>query len=99
MKIFSRKFPCNPLICLDYDDRIQGNPSFSNPLGARLSQREGERPRKPRIAGASEAARPGAQSTIGITVDITVTVYLLPNRQLTSPSQAIVKSERRGDAS
>ena len=30
-KIVSQKFPCNPLISLDSDERIQGNPSFSNP--------------------------------------------------------------------
>ncbi len=30
-KIFSAKFPRKPLIRLDSDERIQGNPSFSNP--------------------------------------------------------------------
>jgi len=30
-KIFLPKFPRNPLIRLDSDERIQGNPSFSNP--------------------------------------------------------------------
>jgi hypothetical protein len=30
-KIFSQKFPRNPLIRLDADERIQGNPSFSKP--------------------------------------------------------------------
>ena len=30
-KIISQKFPCNPLKRLDSDERIQGNPSFSNP--------------------------------------------------------------------
>jgi hypothetical protein len=31
MKIFSAKFHHKPLISLDSDERIQGNPSFSNP--------------------------------------------------------------------
>ena len=30
-KIISAKFPCNPLKRLDSDERIQGNPNFSNP--------------------------------------------------------------------
>ncbi len=30
-KKFLRKIACNPLISLDSDERIQGNPSFSNP--------------------------------------------------------------------
>jgi hypothetical protein len=29
-KIFSALYPCNPLISLNPDERIQGNPSFSN---------------------------------------------------------------------
>jgi hypothetical protein len=31
MKNLSQKFSRNPLISLDSDERIQGNPSFSNP--------------------------------------------------------------------
>jgi hypothetical protein len=30
-KFHSAKIPCNPLKRLDSDERIQGNPSFSNP--------------------------------------------------------------------
>ena len=30
-EIISQKFPCKSLIRLDSDERIQGNPSFSNP--------------------------------------------------------------------
>ena len=35
------KIPCNPLISLDSDERIQGNPSFSNPQNLGFSQRNG----------------------------------------------------------
>jgi hypothetical protein len=35
-KIFLPNFPCNPLKRLDSDERIQGNPSFSNPRFDRI---------------------------------------------------------------
>ena len=35
-KIIAARFPRNPLIRLDPDERIQGNPSFSNPISGRF---------------------------------------------------------------
>jgi hypothetical protein len=49
-KIFSALYPCNPLISLNPDERIQGNPSFSNGHWRGGSQRNGGRPRKPKSA-------------------------------------------------
>ncbi len=46
-EFFSRRIPCNPLISLDSDERIQGNPSFSNP----------------RFCGSPRRKRPGAKET------------------------------------
>jgi len=37
-KKFFREIPCNPLKRLDSDERIQGNPSFSNPARPRKSK-------------------------------------------------------------
>jgi hypothetical protein len=45
-KFFSRKIPRNPLKRFDSDERIQGNPSFSNPQKRGLSRSNGLRPRK-----------------------------------------------------
>jgi hypothetical protein len=44
-QIFSPKIPCNLLINLDSGERIQGNPSFSNP---RFGGFQSERSREPR---------------------------------------------------
>ncbi len=46
-KKLSAKIPCNSLISLDSDERIQGNPRKSNPLKRGFSQRNGPDPRKP----------------------------------------------------
>jgi hypothetical protein len=57
---FSTKIPCNPLKRLDSDERIQGNPSFSNPHKRGFSRSKGHVPRKPkRIAQASRTGRVG----------------------------------------
>ncbi len=45
-KNFSTKIPRNPLISLDSDERIQGNPRKSNPQKQGFSQRNGDSPRK-----------------------------------------------------
>ena len=47
-KFSSRENPHNPLISLDSDERIQGNPRKSNPHKRGFSQRNGEAPRKPK---------------------------------------------------
>jgi hypothetical protein len=47
-KNFSPKIPRNPLISLDSDEGIQGNPSFSNPQKLGFSPPNGEAPRKPK---------------------------------------------------
>jgi hypothetical protein len=47
-KKFSTKIARNPLISLDSDERIQGNPSFSNPQKLGFSPPNGEAPRKPK---------------------------------------------------
>jgi hypothetical protein len=44
----SAKIPCNQLIRLDSDERIQGNPRKSNPHKRGFSQRNGGPPRKPK---------------------------------------------------
>ena len=49
--------PSQPLIRLDSDERIQGNPSFSNPQNLGFSQRNGDVPRKPK-PGRRTASRP-----------------------------------------
>src|ERR1700727_2173845 len=64
------KISCNPLISLDSDERIQGNPSFSNPQNLGFSQRNGtfqenpnrvnERCRDRRRNAATERPKPRA---------------------------------------
>jgi hypothetical protein len=44
----SRFMPRNPLISLDSDERIQGNPRKSNPHDRGSSQRNSDEPRKPK---------------------------------------------------
>jgi hypothetical protein len=53
-KFLATRILRNPLKMLDSDERIQGNPSFSNPPLAGLSSRNGGLPR------VSKGARPGA---------------------------------------
>jgi hypothetical protein len=53
---FQAKIPCNPLKRLDSDERIQGNPSFSNPKKRRFSRQTAstqENPNRPAGAGAA----------------------------------------------
>src|ERR1700722_11699788 len=47
-KNFDRFMPRNPLISLDSDEEIQGNPRKSNPHNWGFSQRNGQEPRKPK---------------------------------------------------
>jgi hypothetical protein len=63
-KNFPRKIPRNPLISLDSDERIQGNPRKSNPHKQGFSRRNGEAPRKPKLIDAfrQRLLRPGRQS-------------------------------------
>jgi hypothetical protein len=42
------KIQRNPLKMLDSDERIQGNPSFSNPHKQGFSRPNGQEPRKPK---------------------------------------------------
>jgi hypothetical protein len=60
-KNYPRAKPRNPLISLDSDERIQGNPRKSNSRQLGFSQRNGRDPRKPkRTTGpASPAAETG----------------------------------------
>ena len=68
---FSAKIPCNALKRLVSDERIQGNPSFSNPRKLGFSQPKGQPPRNPKRpdrplsggAGPSEASPPGSPRT------------------------------------
>ena len=48
MKNFSAKIPCNPLISLDSDEKIQGNPRKSNPLNRGFSKQNSHAPRHPK---------------------------------------------------
>jgi len=48
--------PGNPLISLDSDERIQGNPRKSNPHDRRFSQRNGREPRKPKRIDRTDVA-------------------------------------------
>ena len=48
--------PCNPLISLDSDERIQGNPRKSNSGERRLSQPNSEAPRKSKSTDGAPAA-------------------------------------------
>jgi len=45
-KNFPPKIPRNPLISLDSDERIQGNPRESNSQSARVSRDKGDEARK-----------------------------------------------------
>jgi hypothetical protein len=45
-KSFCSIYPRNPLISLDSDERIQGNPRKSNPQDRGFSQRNGRSPRQ-----------------------------------------------------
>jgi hypothetical protein len=58
-KNFPGFFPLNPLISIDSDERIQGNPRKSNPHNPVFSQRNGEGPRKAKPIGwtASQATQ------------------------------------------
>jgi len=47
-KFFSAKILRNPLKSLNSDERIQGNPSFSNPQKQGFSRSKGHDPRKPK---------------------------------------------------
>jgi hypothetical protein len=61
-KFHSAKIQSNPLKRLDSDERIQGNPSFSNPQKRGLSRSNGQRPRKPKPTARSRA-RPMSPSS------------------------------------
>ena len=50
-KFFPAKIPRNPLKRLVSDERIQGNPSFSNPQKLGFSRPNGHAPRKPKPTG------------------------------------------------
>ena len=62
-KNFSAKIPRNPLISLDSDERIQGNPRKSNPHKRRSSQRNGQEPRKSKRSDRTNVASPLRQRT------------------------------------
>jgi hypothetical protein len=47
-KFLSAKIPRNPLKRLDSDERIQGNPSFSNPHELGFLRPNDHAPRKPK---------------------------------------------------
>jgi hypothetical protein len=51
------KISHNPLISLDSDEKIQGNPRKSNPQNLGFLQRNGRSPRKPK-SGSTTASRP-----------------------------------------
>jgi hypothetical protein len=63
-KNFSLKIWCNPLISLDSNERIQGNPSFYNPQNLGFSQAKRDVPRKPKPdqRAASRTASRGSQT-------------------------------------
>jgi hypothetical protein len=65
-KKFVLKIACNPLISRDSDERIQGNPSFSNPQNLGFSQRNRRVPRKPKPADERrrDGRRAGAKPTL-----------------------------------
>jgi hypothetical protein len=46
-----RKIPCNPLISHVSDERIQGNPSFSNPQNRGFSQQTATNQENPNQLG------------------------------------------------
>jgi hypothetical protein len=49
-KFLSAKIQRNPLKRLDSDERIQGNPSFSNPQKRGFSRPKSQEPRKPKLS-------------------------------------------------
>jgi hypothetical protein len=51
LKIFVRLIPCNPLISHDSDERIQGNPSFSNPVNRGIPKPKSPGSRNPKRSG------------------------------------------------
>jgi hypothetical protein len=63
-KKLPRKIPRKPLISLDSDERIQGNPRNSNLHKQGFSRRNGEAPRKPKLIDAfrQRLLRPVRQS-------------------------------------
>jgi hypothetical protein len=63
-KKLPRKIPRNPLISLDSDERIQGNPRNSNPHKQGFPRRNGRGPRKPKLIDAfrQRLLRPVRQS-------------------------------------
>ncbi len=71
-KFFSAKIPRNPLKRLISDERIQGNPSFSNPQERGLSPRDRRRPRK---------SKPGAPFYIVRPFDLLASLYPTSNTE------------------
>jgi hypothetical protein len=61
-KFFSRKIAHNPLKTLISDERIQGNPSFSNPLLRSVPKTKEPRPRKSKSSAFKAALRSFPQS-------------------------------------
>ena len=55
VKFSSAKIPCNPLKRPVSDERIQGNPNFSNPQNRGLSRSNCQRPRKPKPTARARA--------------------------------------------
>jgi hypothetical protein len=53
-KFLSEKIQHNPLKMLDSDERIQGNPSLSNPHKRGFPRPNGQSPRKPKRADPTE---------------------------------------------
>jgi hypothetical protein len=60
-KKLSPLFPGNPLISLDSDERIQGNPRKSNPHERGFSRRNGDWPRKPKRIDRTKVPGPAAE--------------------------------------
>src|ERR1700759_812964 len=54
-KIFPAKILCNPLISLDSDERIQGNPRESKAHNRAVCPRKGREPRNPKCIGWTDA--------------------------------------------
>ena len=62
-KIFAAKIPRNPLKSLDSDERIQGNPRKSKAQNQGFSQRNGNRPRKPKSTRSASGPLPRQERT------------------------------------
>ena len=62
-EIIPPKFPRKPLKRLDSDERIQGNPSFSNPHKRGFSPPNGPRPRNPKPIDRTEHCGPRSRRT------------------------------------